>query len=409
MHQLINVVIFLFGGTALTSMAGLEITSSLIILLAIIDAIQSKQLRLIPPAVVIAGVSLLVVSLLSLAVNSHWNDMAVTAGWYRWIIFLIALVHLLSKNPQYQKSLIWGLFLGATLSGLNGLYQSFTGFDPIRGKEIIYHADKANKITRVTGFFNLPTTNGYILSMFLFLPLIHLSQVQIKKITRTDFFYALCFVLVLTNLVLTFTRGAWIAFFAGLLYFLYKEKKSLFVPIISTLVVTFILSASFSSGFRERLFSTFDTKYYSNSQRIEIWRANLAMFYDHPIWGVGFNKNDILIEEYHERLNHIEAYVSHAHNSYLQYLSGTGVVGFIIFVFFVLWLLQYGIRQATLLKSDHWQNKLFMNGIVAAQIAFLVGCMVDCNFTDAEVRYSYLIYIGLMLAVTQSQSPRLKN
>ena len=89
-----------------------------------------------------------------------------------------------------------------------------------------------------------------------------------------------------------------------------------------------------------------------NIRRVDIWRATWEMVKDHPLVGTGFGGYWIAIPQYHDASG---AYTpQQAHNDYLEFLAGGGLIGFAIFLWFIaVWLKR--VRRV-LHRSDHFRR-----------------------------------------------------
>lgn len=397
----INISFFLLGGCLLTSMAGLELSSSLIMITGLIHYLKKRGKAPNIKTILFFFIPLFAFSLLSLAINGVWPAFFKTLGWYRWIFFLMASTYLLANTKSTQKMFVSGLYTGLVLSFANSMIQFFTGYDFVRGIVINYYADLTKEITRITGFFNLPTTWGYILAMFCFVPLsLFVSEKSTKR-----WLHGLMLFLAMTMLAMTHTRGAWLAFLSGLVIFVFFTYRRLLLPLIASVAVLAVTLFFTNKGFHERISSLMNPQYYSNLQRIELWKANFEIFKDNPLLGVGLHENDMLVVKYHEAMGHTESFQSHAHNSYLQFLAGTGTLGFLAFLGFLGSFALVALKRFAVLSAH---NKILVTGLLASFTTFLVCCLFDCNFRDAEVRYSFLSYMALLLALSQSPKEKRK-
>lgn len=394
MTAIAKVAFFLLGACLLVSMAGLEFCSFLIILLWLLAYRQKRESLHYLSGTLRPLVALMLFTLLSLAFNEHSKLILPTIGWFRWILFFVASSYLLRFIPDTRRTLFIGLYTGFTIGFANSLLQFFTHYDWIRSRYIPYYADMTKQITRVTGFFNLPTTYGYILAMFLMIPLF-LFFLESQRKNR--WVHAGIFLLALFNLVLTYTRGAWISALAGVLLFFFFTYRKYVLPFLLSLVALIMLFVVVDSGFRERVTSVTNPSYYSNMQRLELWKANLAIFWDNPFFGVGINQNDNIVEQYHLMLGHEESFSSHAHNTYLQFLAGTGFLGLTAYLLFLSALFAIGFRSFRNTTDD---LRILIGGGLAILFNFLVCSLFDCNFGDSEVRYSFLTYMALLVSYT---------
>lgn len=128
--------------------------------------------------------------------------------------------------------------------------------------------------------------------------------------------------------------------------------------------------------------------------RLIIWARALSVFSEHPLLGVGFGGfHDIVYMQGGIALNVPLGYGSlHCHNTYLEILTGTGLVGFIAFIGFLiacmsklisLWINRKG------LPSDG-----FIMAAIAALAAYMMFCMVDLLFLQ---NMNFLLISILML------------
>jgi len=377
-------------------MAGLEIFSSLTLLIFFLDAFSKNRVKaFLKPTYCLFP--LVFFSIFSLLINEHFSKISFMLGWHRWIFVFAAFVYIFHYYRDESRILIKGFYGGAIASFINCFYQYATGYDIIRGKKIGFFSDLAEESVRVTSFFNLPTTYAYALSVFLFLPLGQIVFNRYGK-NRTHFlFQNSVFFVGIICLFLTGTRGSWIAFFigAGVLGLLTSLQKT--ITSFSALALCFFAFFFGSEGFNQRILSLFDLGYYSNSQRIDLWKANLFVFKENPLFGTGLRRVTDQLPRVFEILDVQDGYISHAHNTYIEYLAGSGVIGFTALCLPIALLLLAAIK--TLRKRKYGRSKdtvLFLG----ATLCFLCSCMVDCNLRDAEVRFSALFFLAMLLTST---------
>lgn len=142
-------------------------------------------------------------------------------------------------------------------------------------------------------------------------------------------------------LILTWSRGAWLALIlAGLVFLLVWNKRSLWIvfagiaslPILPSLLPDSIISRFTSIG------NMADS---STSYRVYIWRATVQMIKDNFVSGIGIGEGawDAVYPMY--SYMGIEA-APHSHNLYLQILLEIGVFGLALFVIFLFMMYQSG-------------------------------------------------------------------
>jgi O-antigen ligase len=150
-----------------------------------------------------------------------------------------------------------------------------------------------------------------------------------------------------TALILTGTRGAWLAVgFAVLIYLLHyilsaSARKSYRVfSLLLLLLVTSSVAFSYLPAAQKRMASLANPSDYSVVTRFAMWTSASRMIADHPVMGVGLsNYADRYLNQYfnsepwekaaknHDGLTH-----KHPHNSFLYLLAETGVIGFFCYL-----------------------------------------------------------------------------
>ena len=411
----------LFGLSLLISLSGMEVFSSLILLIVPFHIRRSEiKLKNFYRPDFLALSALVFFCLLSLIINGYTEDLFTYFFKFRWILFLYFFGLFFKLSTKALSYFFTGLLAGLFISFLNSIFQFITNWDIIRQKLINPNIGLSG-YARVTSFFNLPTTYGYCLAMVLIVPLVYLFLKEPKK---NKILMSLIFLSGLASLILTYTRGAWISFFCAFFCFIWLANKKFILWMTPLALLTGLLLFYFQPGFQQRITSLLDLKYTSNSERIELWKANWKIFKDHPLFGVGLHKNDKLVEDYNKILNHKHNAVSHAHNTYLQFLAGTGLTGFIsLMIFFVFLLKQmiFGIYNSkntkSLITTKLYENpgsKLFPKdteskfyehilraGFLSILLSFLVGCLFDCNLRDAEVRYMLISLLAVFFFLSE--------
>ena len=145
-------------------------------------------------------------------------------------------------------------------------------------------------------------------------------------------------------LILTGTRGAWLAVgFTLSLYFAYllvTARKSFFIVALFLLLTVFALAGlSFIPAAQKRMESLANPNDYSIVTRFAMWSSATKMWVDHPLVGVGLgNYPEFYRTRYYDpepwerfRKNHDGLTHKHPHNIFLHLLAETGIVGLLSF------------------------------------------------------------------------------
>jgi O-antigen ligase len=209
-------------------------------------------------------------------------------------------------------------------------------------------------------------------------------------------------------LLLTMTRGAWIAVFAGLatVCLLLRSRVLMAATALALGVMLLYTHAYRNDQGRTLALDTITTEQADRNvaTRLVLWDMSWKMFLDHPLLGVGMGDYSIEAEK---RLaaRHVRTTVD-SHNIYLQLLATRGLVGFIPFVvYFVvlvmsLWKLFRGAAAGSMARY-------YAIGALGATAAVLVGALTENNLDDAEVFTAFMFLVGIARA--QLASDRAAN
>jgi O-antigen ligase len=176
---------------------------------------------------------------------------------------------------------------------------------------------------RVYATFENPNYWGAAVNLIIFFPLI--SLIENKKDKKS--INLVIFIVLLANLVLSFTRGSWLGFALGLLFLavIRYRKWLLALPFIAggSMLIPFI---------RDRLLSILQFKD-TTLGRIKLWKTGWYMFKDHFWIGVGNGNFLTNYPEYIKKHPTLTVYKDQAsvHNSYLKMLAELGIFGGLIF------------------------------------------------------------------------------
>jgi putative inorganic carbon (HCO3(-)) transporter len=219
-----------------------------------------------------------------------------------------------------------------------------------------------------------------------------------------------CFVLAanLACLVITFSRGAWVAM-VGVVAVLIFVRPKICLPLVGLGLALFFLLAPY--GLKGRLFSIFDLKEANVQERLLIWQSALNMIHDDPWTGVGLGTfYQQYLSKYKMDKVQLEWAGEHAHNLFLHVFAEMGVLGLLVLIFFFASFLTKGIRNYSQ-QTDPFLKGAILGGILAS-VAFLVYSLVDSTFNGNfshhsmfHVNLCFMIVLSLMVfSCSKSQS-----
>lgn len=208
----------------------------------------------------------------------------------------------------------------------------------------------------------------------------------------------------------TESRGGLIASAVALLATLifYRGRRVFVVTVLAFLVALAALFFTANPHAWERI-TSFDS---AGSGRTDIWRVGWRMSGEHPLIGVGLNNFSVESGRFVRRpgaLTRVDQIVDKplvAHNTYLQFLSETGVVGLALYLAVVIACLGAAWRAAVRFDAAaNWKMGLLSRATVVAGIAFLTADFFLSG--GADLRLWILLALGpVLLSASKRQSRR---
>jgi len=145
----------------------------------------------------------------------------------------------------------------------------------------------------------------------------------------------LLFPILLISLVLTQSRGPFIAFTAAFAFLFTVSpsytKKNIFYGVA---VLLFIISLIYFTHFFDNLIWRLENSYKQSFIRFGIWKHALEVSLERPVWGWGYDKSLSFTNSVGEK-------ITTTHTIYLSSLLKGGIVGFLLLIS----LIGYGILQ----------------------------------------------------------------
>ncbi|HJR05357.1 MAG TPA: O-antigen ligase family protein, partial [Methylomirabilota bacterium] len=218
----------------------------------------------------------------------------------------------------------------------------------------------------------------------------------------------------LAGLVVTFTRGAWIAFAAGALAWLPLARRAGWIAVGTVLLVAVALLATPASvrqrsltlsELHQRLVQMADPREAGARERVYMWRSGLAMWREHPLLGVGPGG----VKREFPRFARPEAakqHTSHVHNTPLQILVERGALGAAAWLWIWIAFYAHALRLWWRLPAEAGRERALVAGSLAAITGFLLGGLTEYNFGDSEVVMVAWALMALPWAVGQAHGSR---
>lgn len=389
----------LFCVSLLVSMSAMDAFASFIFLGVLIKyRAEIYDLRVLIPKKlwIFFGVWILVISGGLLLNLEHNPPIFKRIFEFKWILFLFTLTVYFQFNLKLK-------LLKRSLVFVSGASIAYCFLAVLLQKDFFQDLGPG-EMFRVGGFFGNPMTFAHAFQFFLCGAFAYM--IVCKKLRL------LSYVLFMTSfavLMFTQTRGVWIAVVIALVLGLIFElgKKSL-KPIFGFLVA-FGLFCAVYTPIRERIQLSFDPEKSYDSERLVLWKTNFQIFFESPLLGVGYGENKRRLREYYDKFEVPEGqFEGHAHNQYLHFLAGTGLLGFACYLFLVFYFLRlnYVNYQASERASE---SRAILLGLLVGQIAFYIGGMTESNFEHAKLKYVLCLVWALVLYFENQRTQKLNH
>jgi putative inorganic carbon (HCO3(-)) transporter len=184
---------------------------------------------------------------------------------------------------------------------------------------------------RVYSTFVNPNYWGAAVNLVIFFPIIYLiegnKEYRVYNLVALGLFFI--------NLILSFTRGAWLGFGLGLLLLCIIRYRKVLLAFPAMLIAAFAIPFT-----RHRLLSAVDLNNVGTSERLTLWKTGWIMFKEHFWTGVGNGNYLYRYAEYIKRFP--ELYLGRkqfsVHNSYIKMFAELGIFGGTIFILIYLML-----------------------------------------------------------------------
>jgi putative inorganic carbon (hco3(-)) transporter len=198
--------------------------------------------------------------------------------------------------------------------------------------------------------------------------------------------------------LLTETRGAWVAFGAGLAMLLWRlNRKWLLAGALAACAVFFALPRQYQDRVKSivqvRLYYDGQGKFYNSEPgRFMIWASGLQIIRDYP-WGVGQGNVEKVYPKYKYPIM-AEPTEPHLHNDFLQICAQNGWIGLSAYLF---WIAAYYLAAWRFKPPDPSSGDLNM-AFVCVFTGVLVWGLTEYTFSHQFMNVQFFL-LGLQLCL----------
>jgi putative inorganic carbon (hco3(-)) transporter len=224
------------------------------------------------------------------------------------------------------------------------------------------------------------------------------------------------FLIMFRGIMVTFSRGGYVACAFGLYAITFFRSKGLFVLMLLSTVFAVFNPWMLPGGIRYRMAQTFESKGPSSyvesldaedqqleasaQSRLDIWKAALELIKDSPVFGVGYGLFPVRIREIWKGGIEIDA-----HNTYIILAAEQGIPAVLIFLVIVFIGIVYAWRLYS--TTRHPFTRSFSLGVLGSLFGLLMANMFGSRLNHQEVSSYFWIILALLmrLSILETKEP----
>lgn len=336
-----------------------------------------RFLRFWPNALLLLFLFFSALSLLNSGTYLNKSLHALFAKWMQYMGICI-IIQDIARDRKVVKNGMFVFLFGALIAVSSGLSQYFFGNEFLRNKGATVMNNGWHAMTASFAHYN--SFGAYLVVVLALTGALLLAGNCYSLKTFTLLIFSMFST---AAIMLTFSRGSWIALFISFILMLITVRKNFvwLIPIFFMIVAIGLLPE-----IRERLYSTF--KAGGDTDRLRYWSVTLKMIKVHPFFGIGIGTFMANFPKYNLR----EVFVSYAHNCYLQIWAETGIFSLISFIAFVVSVVYVGIKGFFVSKD------FLLLGLVFGAVGLLIHSFLDTDLYSLQLSFLFWIWVGLIIS-----------
>jgi len=200
-------------------------------------------------------------------------------------------------------------------------------------------------------------------------------------------------------IVLTFSRGAWIAVVLGGAFFAFTGVRRGWFPVRGPLVLSLCVLACMTPFAGSIVARISNSDAASSQSRVDLARLAERIIRDHPVFGIGANNYAVSMQGYRTPdVSGTWDYI--VHDKYLLVWGETGSIGLLAFLAIIVVALRAGMRAS---HSPDRATAMMAAGLSAAVIGSMAHMLVDTFQGRGEVTNLFTL-AALLVALAAMSS-----
>lgn len=314
------------------------------------------------------------------------------------------------KSNKNQIPLVLGTIAACIVfEGLIGIFQSTLHLEQISTWQDTSNINPEDVISRVYGSLKPLNPNLYGGYLVCGLPVVigsgfYFLYKKMYKLAIAGLFSSLgvCY-----SIFQTGCRGAYLSMILvwGLVFimsakFFWNTYKKIYISILGTATLLFILTLTFVNSLRLRFLSIFAMRSdSSNSFRFNVYHSSIEMFKDNWLLGIGVgNKN---FREIYGLYMKTGFDALSAYNIYLETAVESGIFALIAFLLFLIKLIYDAIKY--IFTSKNTANIIFIAACIISICSALFHGLVDTIFFRPQLQFIFWTFVAVINSVLSAK------
>ena len=195
-------------------------------------------------------------------------------------------------------------------------------------------------------------------------------------------------------LVLTYSRGGWIAVCIAAVVFTWCCNKRL-LPALAVLGV--LALPLLPSSVMARISTIGNRQDSSTQHRLDIWKGVLRILSDHDrfLTGIGLGPSTFRIVYPFYSLGTAKVGAYHSQLHYLELILETGLLGLLSFLYM---MCKYLGRAADAMRRSAWEHRLILIACISSLAALAFVGLVEYVWFYQRIMFAFFIFLGILLA-----------
>ncbi|RFU69552.1 O-antigen ligase family protein [Peribacillus saganii] len=374
----------------------------------------------------------LIAAVISLVKAESYTPAIMEIGRFLSYVFLFLIVVKVQFTKEQYINFAKAFGAAALIVGLFGILQYVFNFS--LNKAGLYALEEAKGRVDST----LTNPNYYSSFVNFVIPILLLLAVVYFKNKKTQLLFFAFYSIYVINLILTYTRAAWVTMFCAFILIILimpkKFLKNLFKPHILVAFALLLTVLYWMPDVQSRTNSAIyaigkllpdtpgnpdkggedgdeapeddeetieepddETTNRAVVSRITLWKTGWVMFKDNPILGVGMGNYYVRYKDFVEKYPELdighEAYS--VHNSYLKVAAETGIIGILSFLSFYI---VYFLYLARLYFKQNLIGQVIAAGVFVGSVTFMVQNLSNNLIFIPQLNIIFWLVGGLAIA-----------